>query len=959
MIAKRVLLRHMIASRTPVPTLWFENADGDRWVPDMENWDEAPPGYVYQWSRFPKVLREVCYKTIQQDEVDACPHPPEAVQADLGIIETMEGRKCRQCGGYQSKQKGAPWPEKWEAHGSQEVMSGESSWPEDLVLAMVRPSAEELALAAQRVGSEPRLLDMNDAILMAATSCERCLNALCWRYGLGDGYPPFSPEWDEASTECAICKTPGVWDWILGRSDEGFFGNKLAKLSPHQRGWEHRREKDERAQVNIPPEFHGLWNKLKSRFKGTPDQRAEQFMEYVEEHPDENIEWLQENADREVAKMTREFEREQREQAKQERECDKRQEKYENAWYKEQERQTQEKRKLKRLQERAESVCQDCPTCPEYEPVPFAASMGARVASRYKSKKKLDSGNTVYEYSERQVANRNRKKAEQIAKLERKIGELRKKVQRDIKSDDPDTFLTALAVALMDHTYERVGNDDSASEGHFGVTGWQRKHVSFGRGNAKVRYVGKSGVKHEKVVSDKSLVAALRNAYEAMDGDDTGIFEYEGGKVDARKVNAYLKPFDVTAKDIRGLHANREMRERLSKIRKGKLPDDPKERQAQLKDEFKQALEATAEAVGHEAATLRSQYLVPGLEESYLKDGTVAKSKKAAYPFSPWVYDDGCDCYVNPETGERMPNGPSESARMARLVVQRCMKTAMNLRDIEVTADKAEDILQGLIEGIDDLEDVERKLGLDIRNMTSLMRQFDHNADEYHNGEDVLTHTKWVLEDVQELTEDMDDERKLVIRLAALMHDLGKAYTFEIQPDGSHTFRKHAEKSVVLVEALLRKHRKDLGDLYQRVVDLVEKHDAFMVLLNARKDAKGLKYLNKFMQGAIYLGGHIEDLMTLAKADGNRSKVRQQTLDDIEAVLADIKEVERQREEEAKAKEALAREFERKLPEIRELLEAEGLPEAAEVGTLSEINAILGKSKRYDLIKRIRSMLGG
>jgi putative nucleotidyltransferase with HDIG domain len=724
---------------------------------------------------------------------------------------------------------------------------------------------------------------------------------------------------------------------IDGKDIDKLASKVVAKLSPHQRGWEHRRENDERAQYNIPPEYHGLWNKLKSQFKGTPDQRAEQFMEYVEEHPDENIDWLQSHADREVAKMTREFEREQRELARKEKECDKWQEKYENAWYKEQERQTQEKRKLKRLQERAESVCQSCPTCPEYEEVPFAAS-ASRVAARYKSKKKLDSGNTIYEYSERQVANRNRKKAEQIAKLEKRIGELRKRVQRDLKSDDPDKFLTALAVALMDHTYERVGNDESASEGHFGVTGWQRKHVSFGRGKAKVRYVGKSGVKHEKVVSDKSLVAALRDAYEAMDGDDTGIFEYEGGKIDARKVNAYLKPFDVTAKDIRGLHANREMRERLSKIRKGALPEDPKEREAKLKDEFKQALEATAEAVGHEAATLRSQYLVPGLEEAFLKDGTVTKGKKAAYPFWPGLSD---------------PSG------LGRLMVKRCMKTAMNLRDIEITADKAEDILQGLIEGIDDLEEVERKLGLDIRNMTSLMRQFDHNADEYHNGEDVLTHTKWVLEDVQELTEGMDDERKLVIRLAALMHDLGKAYTFEVQEDGSHTFRKHAEKSVVLVEALLKRHRKDLGDLYQRVVDLVEKHDAFMVLLNARKDAKGLRYLNKFMRGAIYMGGHIEDLMTLAKADGNRSKVRQQTLDDIEAVLADIKQVERQREEEAKAKEALAREFERRLPEIQALLEAEGLSEAAGAGTLSEINAILGKNKRYDLIKRIRSMLGG
>ena len=63
----------------------------------------------------------------------------------------------------------------------------------------------------------------------------------------------------------------------------------------------------------------------------------------------------------------------------------------------------------------------------------------------------------------------------------------------------------------------------------------------------------------------------------------------------------------------------------------GKLPEDKKEREKKLKAEFKEALEGTAEAVGHEPATLKSQYLVPGLEDEFLKDGTVTEKmdKKA------------------------------------------------------------------------------------------------------------------------------------------------------------------------------------------------------------------------------------------------------------------------------------------------------------------------------------------
>jgi DNA topoisomerase I-like protein len=249
-----------------------------------------------------------------------------------------------------------------------------------------------------------------------------------------------------------------------------------------------------------------------------------------------------------------------------------------------------------------------------------------RVAAKYKDKKKTEKGNTVYMYSEKQIAARNRKKAERIEKLRKGIEKLRAKVKKDLHSQDPEKTLTALAVALMDCTYERVGNDESAKDGHFGVTGWKKKHVSISSKGATIKYVGKSNVKHEKKVSDAAVRSALKDAYDAVEGDDDEILSWDGGRVTAEKVNKYLAQFDITAKDLRGFHANREMQERLKEVRKGggKLPEDKKKREKQLKAEFKEALEGAADAVGHEASTLRSQYLVPGLEEDYLKDGTVS-----------------------------------------------------------------------------------------------------------------------------------------------------------------------------------------------------------------------------------------------------------------------------------------------------------------------------------------------
>jgi len=265
------------------------------------------------------------------------------------------------------------------------------------------------------------------------------------------------------------------------------------------------------------------------------------------------------------------------------------------------------------------------------------AAAPSRVAAKYQKKKEVPKTDgkgttTVYEYSDRQVNKRNKDKAERIEKLRGKMSDLRTQVKKDLSSKDPATKLTALAIALMDETYERVGNEESAKEGHYGVTNWQVEHVSLGKGKATISYTGKSGVKHKKEVSNAKTLSVLRDAVKGKKKGEKLLCDGDECDILAKDVNAYLKPYGVTAKDIRGLHANEEMKTRLKAVRSkgGKLPEDKKERDQKLKDEFKEALEAASEAVGHEASTLKSQYLVPGLEDSYLKDGTVIDKLKAA-----------------------------------------------------------------------------------------------------------------------------------------------------------------------------------------------------------------------------------------------------------------------------------------------------------------------------------------
>lgn len=257
-------------------------------------------------------------------------------------------------------------------------------------------------------------------------------------------------------------------------------------------------------------------------------------------------------------------------------------------------------------------------------------------AGKYKEKvENPKGGKPIYKYGPRQVSERNKRKAEKVEKLRKNIGKLRKQVRRDLGSSDDKTKALALAVALMDETYERVGNEGSAKDGHFGVTGWRVKHVSFKGNKATLSYVGKSGVRHTKEVKDKKLVSLLKKMVEGKEaGDHLITCGGDDGPqcVKGSEVNDYLKDHDITAKDIRGYHANREMVESLKAIRKDgpELPHGRKEKDEILKKEMEKALKEVAKAVGHEPSTLKSNYLVPNLVDSFLHDGTVVEKFKKA-----------------------------------------------------------------------------------------------------------------------------------------------------------------------------------------------------------------------------------------------------------------------------------------------------------------------------------------
>ena len=95
------------------------------------------------------------------------------------------------------------------------------------------------------------------------------------------------------------------------------------------------------------------------------------------------------------------------------------------------------------------------------------------VVNPYKEKILLPSGNVQYVYSEQDIAKRHAEKAQRIEQLKSREQRLRSAVKEGTEAGDP----VAMAVALIMATYERVGNTESAADGHYGVTGWEARHA--------------------------------------------------------------------------------------------------------------------------------------------------------------------------------------------------------------------------------------------------------------------------------------------------------------------------------------------------------------------------------------------------------------------------------------------------------------------------------------------------
>jgi DNA topoisomerase I len=167
-------------------------------------------------------------------------------------------------------------------------------------------------------------------------------------------------------------------------------------------------------------------------------------------------------------------------------------------------------------------------------------------------------GRKQYRYHPVFRATRDGTKYGRLLAFGKALSRIRSRVEGDLKKRGlrRDKVLAAV-VELLDRTHLRVGNAEYAKTNKsFGLSTLLDRHVTFSRGKVRLKFRGKSGVPHERVISDARLARIVRQCRD-LPGQD--LFQYRGpnGKpkpIGSADVNAYIRRAagaEFTAKDFR------------------------------------------------------------------------------------------------------------------------------------------------------------------------------------------------------------------------------------------------------------------------------------------------------------------------------------------------------------------------------------------------------------------------
>lgn len=205
---------------------------------------------------------------------------------------------------------------------------------------------------------------------------------------------------------------------------------------------------------------------------------------------------------------------------------------------------------------------------------------------------------------------------------------IREQIERDMVTRGLNQKrVIATVIWLLEHTFIRIGNEEYAKENQsFGLTTLRNKHVDLDGDHVRFTFKGKSGIEHEKEITNPTVVKTIRKCIE-LPGYE--VFQYldddrNRHTVDSQEVNDYLRETtgeQITAKDFRTWGGTMISAQTLVQL-------GSPENKTNLKKNLSETCKIVSKRLGNTATVCRSYYIHPTVFKTYEKDILIPHMKE-------------------------------------------------------------------------------------------------------------------------------------------------------------------------------------------------------------------------------------------------------------------------------------------------------------------------------------------
>lgn len=235
-------------------------------------------------------------------------------------------------------------------------------------------------------------------------------------------------------------------------------------------------------------------------------------------------------------------------------------------------------------------------------------------------------GRVQYLYNEQFAQRQQRRKFRKIERFGELLPRFRKVTNKHLSLEGfPREKVLAVMMRLINSLYFRVGSEKSVRHYKtYGITTLQNRHLTIGRGRLVFDFVGKSHIKHRKILVDRDLANVMAELKEL--GPARKLFHYldDDGTVRAIKpadINAYIKTAtapEFSSKDFRTWGGTLLAAVELAEL-------GPAEAETEIKRRLVRAIKRVAEQLGNTPTVCRSSYIHPTVIKAYTNGVTIAE----------------------------------------------------------------------------------------------------------------------------------------------------------------------------------------------------------------------------------------------------------------------------------------------------------------------------------------------